>query len=96
MSRVSARAARPELLWGLAALELVLACLVLVQMSGLAGLASFAGGALRDAGWLLDSSSATPAPVPADLILFLALLALIACSAAHLALLSRGARRRLS
>lgn len=96
MSRVSARAARPELMWGLAALELILACLVLVQMSGWAGLASFAGGALRDAGWLLDSSSSTPAPVPADLILFLALLALIACSAAHLALLSRGTRRRLS
>ena len=96
MARVSARSARPELMWGLATLELVLACLVLVQMSGLAGLARFASGALRDAGWLLNASSSTPAPVPADLVLFLALLALIACSAAHLALLSRGTRRRLS
>jgi anti-sigma factor RsiW len=96
LARVSARAARPELMWGLATVELVLACLVLVQMSGFAGLASFAGGALRDAGWLLNSSSSTPAPVPADLILFLALLALIGCSAAHLALLSRGTRRRLT
>ena len=93
MSRVSARAARPELMWALATVELILGCLVLVQVSGFAGLASFAGGALRDAGWLLSSSSSTPAPVPADLVLFLALLALIGCSAAHLALLSRGTRR---
>ena len=93
MAQVSARGPRPEVMWGLATLEVVLACLVLVQMSGLAGLASFAGGALRDAGWLLSSSSSTPAPVPADLVLFLALLALIGCSAAHLALLSRGTRR---
>jgi anti-sigma factor RsiW len=96
LSRVSAHAPRPELMWGLATLEAVLACLVLVQLSGFTGLASAAGGALRDAGWLLSSGTSTPAPVPANLVVLLALLALIACSAAHLALLSRGARRRLS
>ena len=96
MARVRADRQHPELSWTLATLELVLGCLVLVQLSGFAGLASAAGGALRDAGWLLGSSSSTPVPVPGDLILFLGLVALIACSTAHLALLSRGARRRLS
>jgi hypothetical protein len=96
LARVRAERQHPELSWALATLELVLGCLVLVQLSGFAGLASAAGGALRDAGWLLGSSGSTPVPVPGDLILFLGLVALIACSTAHLALLSRGARRRLS
>lgn len=96
MSRVSGRAARPELMWALATLELVLGCLLLVELSGFAGLAGAARSVLRDAGWLLSSNASTPVPVPGDLIVFLALVALIGCSGAHLALLSRGARRRLS
>jgi hypothetical protein len=96
MSRVAPPGARPELTWALATLELVLGCLVLLELSGSAGLASTAGSVLRDAGWLLSSNASTPLPVPADLVLFLALLALIGCTAAHLALLSRGARRHFS
>jgi len=96
MARVAAGRQRPELNAALATLELVLGCLVLIQISGFAGLAGAATGALRDAGWLLGSSGSTPVPVPADLFLFLALVGLVACSAAHLALLSRGSRRRLT
>ncbi|HEX6349759.1 MAG TPA: zf-HC2 domain-containing protein [Candidatus Dormibacteraeota bacterium] len=95
LARVRAARGRPELSFALATLELVLGCLILVQLSGFAGLATAAGGALRDAGWLLGSSRSTPVPVPGDLFLFLGLVGLIACSAAHLALLSRSGRRRL-